>query len=49
MTLGTDPVVLDTTGETSPYPYFEYMRRTDPVWHGSHHGPIADAGGAAAQ
>jgi cytochrome P450 len=34
MTLGTDPVVLDTTGETSPYPYFEYMRRTDPVWHG---------------
>ena len=35
MTLGTDPVVLDTTGETSPYPYFEYMRRTDPVWHGA--------------
>jgi cytochrome P450 len=35
MTLGIDPVVLDTTGETSPYPYFEYMRRTDPVWHGS--------------
>ena len=35
MTLGTDPVVLDTTGETSPYPYFEYMRRTDPVWHGT--------------
>jgi cytochrome P450 len=34
MTLGTDPVVLDTTGETSPYPYFEYMRRTEPVWHG---------------
>src|ERR1700761_4747581 len=35
MTLGTDPVVLDSTGETSPYPYFEYMRRTDPVSHGA--------------
>jgi cytochrome P450 len=38
MTLSTDPdgasVTLDTTGETSPYPFFEYMRRTDPVWHG---------------
>ena len=29
------PVTLDFTGETSPYPFFEYMRRTDPVWHGS--------------
>jgi cytochrome P450 len=29
------PITLDTTGETSPYPFFEYMRRTDPVWHGS--------------
>jgi cytochrome P450 len=29
------PVALDTTGQTSPYPFFEYMRRTDPVWHGS--------------
>lgn len=29
------PVALDTTGETSPYPFFEYMRRTQPVWHGS--------------
>ncbi len=29
------PVILDTTGETSPYPFFEYMRRTDPVWHGA--------------
>lgn len=29
------PVALDTTGETSPYPFFEYMRRTDPVWHGA--------------
>ncbi|HEY1839870.1 MAG TPA: cytochrome P450 [Mycobacterium sp.] len=39
MTLRTDPddqpVTLDTTGETSPYHFFEYMRRTDPVWHGS--------------
>jgi cytochrome P450 len=42
MTLGTDridpkgqPVALDMTGETSPYPFFEYMRHTDPVWHGS--------------
>lgn len=29
------PVALDFTGETSPYPFFEYMRRTDPVWHGA--------------
>jgi cytochrome P450 len=39
MTLSTDPdgqaVTLDHTGETSPYPFFEYMRRTDPVWHGA--------------
>ncbi|MGZ4577071.1 MAG: cytochrome P450, partial [Mycobacterium sp.] len=39
MTLSTDPanqpVTLDPTGETSPYPFFEYMRRTDPVWHGA--------------
>ena len=39
MTLRTEPddqpVSLDLTGETSPYPFFEYMRRTDPVWHGS--------------
>src|ERR1700757_2165964 len=39
MTLSTDPdgqpVTLDFTGETSPYPFFEYMRRTDPVWHGT--------------
>jgi len=39
VTLSTDPVdqpvTLDTTGENSPYPYFEYMRRTDPVWHGT--------------
>ncbi|MBV9350377.1 MAG: cytochrome P450 [Mycobacterium sp.] len=39
MTLSTEPdgqpVTLDTTGETSPYQFFEYMRRTDPVWHGT--------------
>ncbi|OBK12683.1 cytochrome P450 [Mycobacterium asiaticum] len=39
MTLSTDPdgapVVLDFTGETSPYPFFKYKRRTDPVWHGA--------------
>ena len=29
------PITLDTTGETSPYPFFEYMRRTEPVYHGS--------------
>jgi cytochrome P450 len=33
--VGDQPVVLDTTGETSPYPFFEYMRRTDPVFHGT--------------
>ncbi|EID13444.1 cytochrome P450 superfamily protein [Mycobacterium xenopi RIVM700367] len=39
MTISTDPhdqsVTLDTTGETSPYPFFEYKRRTEPVWHGA--------------
>ena len=38
MTLRTDPdepVTLDLTGETSPYIFFEYMRRNDPVWHGA--------------
>jgi cytochrome P450 len=29
------PITLDTTGETSPYPFFEYKRRTEPVYHGS--------------
>jgi cytochrome P450 len=31
------PVVpsLDFSGETSPYPFFQHMRHTDPVWHGS--------------
>jgi cytochrome P450 len=33
--VGDQPIVLDTTGETSPYPFFEYMRRTDPVFHGT--------------
>lgn len=28
-------VTLDFTGQTSPYPFFEYKRRTEPVWHGS--------------
>lgn len=32
--VGDTPVTLDATGETSPYPYFEYMRRTHPVFHG---------------
>jgi cytochrome P450 len=39
MTLSTDPngqpVTLDTTGENSPYPFFDHMRRTNPVWHGT--------------
>ncbi|CAM3028671.1 cytochrome P450 [Mycobacterium intermedium] len=42
MSLSTDrfdsegqALALDFTGETSPYPFFEQMRRTDPVWHGS--------------
>ncbi|ORB83320.1 cytochrome P450 [Mycobacterium kansasii] len=26
---------LDTSGQTSPYPFFEHMRHTDPVWHGA--------------
>ncbi|WP_205874016.1 cytochrome P450 [Mycobacterium camsae] len=38
MTLSTNqegaPVALDFTGENSPYPFFEHMRQTDPVWHG---------------
>ncbi|OBI47215.1 cytochrome [Mycobacterium kyorinense] len=39
MPIGTDPhgqsVTLDPTGETSPYPFFEHMRHTEPVWHGT--------------
>ncbi|MBV8860676.1 MAG: cytochrome P450 [Mycobacterium sp.] len=30
-----EPISLDTTGEASPYPFFEYKRRTEPVYHGS--------------
>ena len=30
-----DPITLDMTGETSPYPFFESKRRTQPVYHGS--------------
>src|ERR1700759_1064758 len=33
--LGDQPVTLDTSGDTSPYPFFEYMRNTDPVFHGT--------------
>ena len=25
-----EPLTLDTTGETSPYPFFEYKRRNEP-------------------
>lgn len=39
MSISTNPhgqsITLDTTGETSPYPFFEYKRRTEPVYHGS--------------
>ena len=28
-------ITLDTTGATSPYPFFEHKRRTEPVCHGS--------------
>jgi cytochrome P450 len=39
VTISTDPhdppVTLDTTGEISPYPFFEHMRRTEPVFHGA--------------
>lgn len=27
-------VTLDQSGETSPYPFFENLRCTEPVWHG---------------
>ncbi len=30
-----EPITLDTTGETSPYPFYEYKRHTEPVYHGS--------------
>lgn len=39
MSISADPqdqaATLDITGETSPYPFFNYMRRTEPVWHGT--------------
>jgi cytochrome P450 len=39
VTISTDPhnkpVTLDLTGQTSPYPFYEYKRRTEPVWHGA--------------
>jgi cytochrome P450 len=38
VTVSTDPhdeITLDTSGQTSPYPFFEYKRKTEPVWRGS--------------
>ncbi|BBZ13000.1 cytochrome P450 [Mycobacterium branderi] len=35
MLMAISTVTLDFTGQTSPYPFFEYKRRTEPVWHGS--------------
>ena len=39
MTISTDPqdepITLDATGDRDPYPYFEYMRQTTPVWRGT--------------
>jgi cytochrome P450 len=39
MSISTDPhgqaFTLDFTGKTSPYPFYEYKRRTEPVWHGA--------------
>jgi cytochrome P450 len=39
MAISTDPdnhsVILDLTGQTSPYPFYAYKRRTEPVWHGA--------------
>jgi cytochrome P450 len=39
VTISTDPqdqpITLDATGERDPYPYFEYMRKTAPVWRGT--------------
>jgi cytochrome P450 len=28
-------VTLDLTGQTTPYPFYEYKRRSEPVWHGT--------------
>ncbi|MDT5012322.1 MAG: hypothetical protein QOH57_3939 [Mycobacterium sp.] len=39
MTISTDPqdqpVTMDLTGDRDPYPYFEHMRNTEPVWRGT--------------
>src|ERR1700726_3451061 len=29
------PITLDLSGDRDPYPYFEYMRKTTPVWRGT--------------
>jgi cytochrome P450 len=31
----SDEITLDTSGENSPYPFFDYMRTTAPVWRGT--------------
>jgi cytochrome P450 len=31
----SDEITLDTSGEASPYPFFDHMRRTQPVWRGT--------------
>jgi cytochrome P450 len=39
VTISTDPhrepVTFDPSGDRDPYPYFEYMRNTEPVWRGT--------------
>jgi cytochrome P450 len=39
VTIDTDthdqPVTFDMSGDRDPYPYFEYMRNTHPVWQGT--------------
>jgi cytochrome P450 len=39
VTISTDPqdqpITLDLSGDRDPYPYFEYMRKTTPVWRGT--------------
>jgi cytochrome P450 len=39
VTISTDPqdqpITLDPSGDRDPYPYFEYMRKTTPVWRGT--------------
>jgi cytochrome P450 len=29
------PIAFDPSGDRDPYPYFEYMRTTEPVWRGT--------------